>query len=135
MGGVQSMAKRRKRTRREDWDGDAPRSGQRRRGRRGRRFEAVEPDGAAPVLAEPRSKQPVTCYQCAHLVMTRSFVKHVSQSWDRAVVFPTLTCFQQRWTLEDPDSVHDPAAVIEYLVQGADGCPDFVRGYPRGHDW
>jgi len=67
--------------------------------------------------------------------MTRSFVKHVSQSWDRAVVFPTLTCFQQRWTLEDPDSVPDKAAVSEYLVGGADRCPDYTRGHPRSHDW
>lgn len=124
------MAKRRKRIRRDDWGEieDEPR----RRKRRGRNFEA---SGRSGVAVAERPKPPVTCYQCAHLVVTRSFVKHVSQSWDRAVVFPTLSCFQQCWTLEDPDSVDDKASVSEYLVAGADSCPSYVRGYPRNHDW
>ena len=83
-------------------------------------------------VPQPR---PVTCYQCGHLVLTRSIVKLVNQSWDRAVSYPTLTCFQQRWTLEDPDSVNDHSIVSEYLVSGADSCPDFNRGYPRSHEW
>jgi len=128
------MAKRRKRTR---WDEDRDEAaGERpaRRGkRRGRRFERA---GAAVVAEPPRQpKPPVTCWQCGHLVVTRSFVKHVGQSWDRAVVFPTLTCFQQCWTLEDPDSVADKTSVSEYLVAGADGCPHFTRGHPRNHEW
>ncbi len=127
------MGKRRKRKQwhDEDWDEDGGRR------RRGRRFQRSEREPAV-ALAEPpreRPKPPVTCYQCGHLVITRSFVKHVSQSWDRAIVFPTLTCFQQCWTLEDPESVADKAAVSEYLVGGADRCPDFTRGYPRNHDW
>jgi len=95
---------------------------------RARRFE--------PAVAAPeRPKPPVTCRQCSHLVITRSFVKHVSQSWDHAVVFRTLTCFQQCWTLEDPDSVPDHGVISEYLVGGADQCPSFVRGLPRDHEW
>ena len=127
------MAKRRKRARsEEDWD--EPRSSRRRRKRRSQRFDA---DDAAVALAEPtkRPAQPVTCWQCGHLVVTRSFVKHVSQSWDRAIIFPTLTCFQQGWTLEDPDSVDDKASVTEFLVDGANNCPSFVRGHPRNRDW
>ena len=128
------MAKRRKRARwNEDWDEAAGERGGRRSKRRARRFERTE---SAVAVAEPvaRTRAPVTCHQCSHLVVTRSFVKHVSQSWDRAVVFPTLTCFQQGWTLEDPDSVDDKASVTEYLVSGADGCPHFTRGYPRNHE-
>jgi hypothetical protein len=127
------MAKRRKRAR---WDDDwqEPRRAGRRGRRRGRRYEAE--DGAVAVAESPRRPQPpLTCWQCGHLVVTRSFVKHVSQSWDRAVVFPTLTCFQQGWTLEDPDSVDDKASVTEYLVGGADACPSFSRGHPRNHEW
>jgi hypothetical protein len=124
------MAKRRKHRRRTDeWDEERSQ----RRGRRGRRFERA--DEAVAVAEPPRPKPPVTCRQCAHLVITRSLVKHVSQSWDYAVAYPTLTCFQQRWTLEDPESVPDHAAVSEYLVAGADACPDYVRGYPRDHGW
>ena len=128
------MAKRRKRTRwDEDWDEAAGERPARRGKRRGRRFERA---GAVAVAEPPRQpKPPVTCWQCGHLVVTRSFVKHVGQSWDRAVVFPTLTCFQQCWTLEDPDSVADKTSVSEYLVAGADGCPHFTRGHPRNHEW
>ena len=124
------MAKRRKR---RHWDDDAEERDGRRRRRKQGRFERADAD-AAVALAE-RPKPPVTCYQCAHLVITRSFVKHVSQSWDRAIVFPTLTCFQECWTLEDPESVPDKAAISEYLVASADRCPHFSRGYPRSHDW
>src|SRR4051794_12103958 len=103
------MAKRRKRAR---WDEDWEERG----GRRSKRRRRLEEARSAVAVAEPsdRPKPPVTCWQCGHLVVTRSFVKHVSQSWDRAVVFPTLTCFQQCWTLEDPDSVEDKASVSEY---------------------
>jgi hypothetical protein len=129
------MAKRRKRGRwNDDWDEPGgPRSGRRSK-RRARHFEGAQ---NAVAVAEPRDRAqpPVTCHQCGHLVVTRSFVKHVSQSWDRAVVFPTLTCFQQCWTLEDPDSVDDKASVTEYLVAGAESCPHFTRGYPRNHEW
>jgi hypothetical protein len=129
------MAKRRKRTRwngdGEDADGERP---GRRSKRRGRRFERAQSSVAMAELPQ-RAKPPVTCYQCGHLVVTRSFVKHVSQSWDRAIVFPTLTCFQQCWTLEDPDSVGDKASVTEYLVSGAESCPHFTRGHPRNHEW
>ena len=31
--------------------------------------------------------------------------------------------------------VPDHAAVSEYLVAGAERCPDFTRGLPRNHDW
>ncbi|GEM_PF-4488157 len=133
--GTGLMAKRRKRNR---WDDDWDQTDRGRRGKRARRFARRERQPAVAVAEPPpeRPKPPVTCYQCGHLVITRSFVKHVSQSWDRAVIFPTLTCFQQRWTLEDPDSVEDKAAVSEYLVGGAEQCPDYVRGYPRSpHDW
>ncbi|MBV8084160.1 MAG: hypothetical protein JO247_05025 [Chloroflexi bacterium] len=124
------MAKRRKhRHGDEDWQEER---GARKRRKRGRRFERAEEDSAVAV-AEPPKPRPVTCRQCAHLVITRSLVKHVSQSWDHAVAFPTFTCFQQRWTLEDPESVPDHAAISEYLVEGADRCPDYVRGYPRDH--
>ena len=124
------MAKRRKRVRwDEDWDGRDERRG----GRRKRRFQ--QPEGVALAAAPRRPPPPVTCWQCGHLVVTRSFVKHVSQSWDHAVIFPTLTCFQQCWTLEDPDSVADQAAVSQYLVSGADACPSFTRGHPRNHEW
>ena len=125
------MAKRRKR-RHWDEDGDELEARRRRR-KRSRRFERSEDEPAVAVAERP--KPPVTCYQCAHLVITRSFVKHVSQSWDRAIVFPTLTCFQECWTQEDPESVPDKAAISEYLVAGAERCPHFSRGYPRGHDW
>jgi hypothetical protein len=145
------MSKRRKRRRREDdWDEDAAaRPGRGRRkaaaqagveavreagGRRSRR-RRFEPAERQPEAELQRPKPAVTCWQCGHLVVTRSLVKMVNQSWDRAIVFPTLTCFQQRWTLEDPDSVPDHAAVSEYLVGGAEGCPDFTRGYPRNHEW
>jgi hypothetical protein len=149
------MAKRRKRKRWVDEElEDDPRSG-RRSGRRRRHsasppeasrsrttrqryFQAAQDEPARVAVAErdQRPKPPLTCYQCAHLVITRSLVKHVSQSWDHATVYPTLTCFQQRWTLEDPDSVHDHGAVSEYLIGGAENCPDFSRGYPRNHhDW
>ncbi len=120
------MAKRRKRFRRDDEELDFRES---RRNRKRRRYDSAD------VAVVERPKPPVTCYQCAHLVMTRSFVKHVSQSWDHAVIFPTLSCFQQCWTLENPDSVEDKASVSEYLVANADRCPSFVRGYPRNHDW
>jgi hypothetical protein len=124
------MAKRRKR--RYSDDSEEPEYRQdRRRKRRGRRSSAGDADGGVAVADKlpERPKPPVTCYQCSHLVVTRSFVKHVSQSWDRAIVYPTLSCFQQCWTLEDPDSVD------EYLVANADRCPSYVRGYPRNHDW
>jgi len=126
------MARRRKRRFREQDDEELEFRGARRK-RRGQRQREDGDEGRVAVAERP--KPPVTCYQCAHLVVTRSFVKHVSQSWDRAIIFPTLTCFQQCWTLEDPDSVDDKASVSEYLVGGADGCPSFVRGYPRNHDW
>lgn len=135
------MAKRRKRKRWEpDEEWSEGRSGRRgaRRSKRGRQFEAADRSPARLAIAEPqqRPKPPLTCHQCAHLVITRSLVKHVSQSWDHAVVYPTLTCFQQRWTLEDPDSVQDHSSVSQFLVGGADSCPDFSRGYPRNHhDW
>lgn len=127
------MAKRRKRRYRDE-DGEvdyrmAPR-------KRRRQFEGPDAEaGLAVAERAERPKPPVTCYQCSHLVVTRSFVKHVSQSWDRAIVFPTLTCFQQCWTLEDPDSVDDKAAVSEYLVGNAETCPNFLRGHPRSHEW
>jgi len=105
------------------------------RHKRGRRFEASKRGAALAVVEPPSKPRPVTCYQCAHLVITRSIVKLVNQTWDRAVSFPTLTCFQQRWTLEDPDSVADHSLVSEYLIDGADHCPDFQRGYPRDHRW
>ncbi len=123
------MSKRRKHRYREDADEHEYRRARRKR----RSFQGAERDRDVAVVERP--KPPVTCYQCAHLVMTRSFVKHVSQSWDHAVIFPTLSCFQQCWTLENPDSVEDKASVSEYLVANADRCPSFVRGYPRNHDW
>jgi hypothetical protein len=126
------MARRRKRRYQEDADDEELEFRRARRKRRNRHFQAAEKSDVA--VAE-RPRPPITCYQCAHLVMTRSFVKHVSQSWDRAIVFPTLSCFQQCWTLEDPDSVDDKASISEYLVAGADRCPSYVRGYPRNHDW
>jgi len=110
----------------QDWDEPARLSGRKRRRRHG---EDREPAPAA-VLAPPKPR-PTTCYQCGHLVVTKSIVKLVNQSWDRAISYPTLTCFQQRWTLEDPESVEDPTVVSEYLVDHADDCPDFARGYPR----
>jgi hypothetical protein len=136
-GRAEGMAKRRKHRRLdENWDED-PGSGRRGRRKRRRRFETAERASSSVAVAErgERPKPPVTCHQCAHLVITRSFVKHVSQSWDRAIIYPTFTCFQQRWTLEDPDSVDDHSLVSEYLVSGADSCPDFSRGYPRSHEW
>lgn len=135
------MAKRRKRKRWEqDQEWAEARSGRRgeRRNKRSRQLDGAGRGAAHVVLAEPeqRPKPALTCYQCAHLVITRSLVKHVSQSWDHAIVYPTLSCFQQRWTLEDPDSVQDHSSVSEFLVGGADRCPDFSRGYPRNHhDW
>lgn len=127
------MAKRRKRRHWDDENGELDGSAGRRRLKRKHRFERIE---AQPAIAlADRPKPPVTCYQCSHLVVTRSFVKHVSQSWDRAIVFPTLTCFQQCWTLEDPDSVEDKAAIVEYLVGNAERCPHFTRGFPRNHEW
>ena len=127
------MAKRRKRTRWDEDDSQEPR----RAGRRARRRRRYQTEDGPVAVAEPPSRppQPLTCWQCGHLVVTRSFVKHVSQSWDRAIVFPTLTCFQQCWTLEDPDSVGDKASVTEFLVGGADRCPSFSRGHPRNHEW
>jgi hypothetical protein len=127
------MARRRKRRYRDEDEEELENRARRRKGRR--RHGESDGDVAVAERSPSRPKPPVTCYQCAHLVVTRSFVKHVSQSWDRAIIFPTLTCFQQCWTLEDPDSVEDKASVSEYLVSGADTCPSFVRGYPRHHDW
>jgi hypothetical protein len=145
------MGRRRKRKRQdEDWQESA--SANRARGRRwsgsreneealafqdgrGKRRRRFEPSERRPEPELDRPKPAVTCYQCGHLIVTRSLVKHVSQSWDRAIAFPTLTCFQQHWTLEDPDSVPDHASVSEYLVGGAERCPDFTRGLPRDHGW
>ncbi len=130
------MAKRRKLRRwQEDRDEAPDRQGRRSRRRKGR-YQAAEPE-AAVTVAECRKlpPRPITCHQCGHLIVTRSFVKYAGQSWDRAIVYPTLTCFQQRWTLEDPDSVEDRAEVSPYLVEGADRCPDYQRGRPRDHEW
>lgn len=129
------MARRR---RRRGWDEDVSAGEEQSRGRRGkrrRRFQESQPELGRLTLAEPPKPRPITCHQCLHLVITRSIVKLVNQSWDRAISFPTLTCFQQCWTLEDPDSVSDPAAVSEYLIDGADRCPHFQRGFPRDHGW
>src|SRR5262249_46637613 len=123
------MAKRRKnRHKHEDWEDERTARRRRRHGR-----PENEHEDAQLALAEPRKKPPVTCHQCANLIVTRSLVKHVNQSWDRAIAFPTLTCFEQCWTLEDPESVADHAAVIPFLVEGADECPSYRRGYPRDH--
>ena len=131
------MARRR---RRRGWDEDLSAEEEQSRGRRGKRKRRFHesPAETGPVAVadkEPPKQRPITCQQCAHLVITRSMVKLVNQSWDRAVSFPTLTCFQQCWTLEDPDSLRDHSAVSEYLVDGADRCPHFQRGRPRDHRW
>lgn len=133
---IRGMARKR---RRRGWDQDlsteqeeAPRA---RRGKRRRRFHQAQAESVRVAVAEPLKPRPTTCYQCAHLVITRSMVKLVNQSWDRAVSFPTLSCFQQCWTLEDPDSLGDHSQVIEFLVDGAERCPHFQRGHPLDHRW
>ncbi|MBV8087673.1 MAG: hypothetical protein JO247_22935 [Chloroflexi bacterium] len=131
------MAKRRKRKQRRDWDEDEEELGRERR-RHSRQWHEARQQGEASrvaVAAAPPRPLNVTCYQCSHLVITRSIVKYINQPWDRARGFPSLSCFEQRWTLDDPDSVANPSEVSEYLVEGADRCPDFARGYPRDHRW
>ncbi|MHB8620000.1 MAG: hypothetical protein ACYDAG_10600 [Chloroflexota bacterium] len=103
------------------------------RRRRGRAL--AEPRAAVPPSPRWRRDAPITCHSCAHLVVTRSFVKTVGQSWDRAVIYPTLSCFEQRWTLEDPDSTEETRSTSPYLLENADQCPDFKRGGSRDRAW
>jgi hypothetical protein len=132
------MAKRRKRKQRRDWTEDEEDVGRERR-RRSRQWHEAQgkPASAHQVAVAEATAGPrqVTCHQCSHLVITRSIVKYINQPWDRARGFPSLSCFEQHWTLDDPDSVQNHAEVSEYLVEGADRCPDFARGYPRDHRW
>ena len=114
-------------------DADFERGGRARR-RKSRRDDVPTPPAAMAVEDHPKPR-PVTCQQCSHLVITRSMVKLLNQGWERAISFPTFTCFEQRWTLEDPESAPNPGLVTEYLVDGADSCPSFARGYPRDHRW
>ena len=131
------MARRRKRKQRHDSEDDEELESGRERRRRARQWHEsrskAEPGRVA--VAEPPKPRNTTCYQCSHLVITRSIVKWVNQPWDRARGFPSLSCFEQHWTLDDPDSVPDHAAVSEFLVDGAERCPSFARGYPRDHRW
>ena len=132
------MGRRHKQKRQRDWDDDSVESGRERR-KRSRQWHEAQTTKSSPgrvALAEASAKpKQVTCYQCTHLVITRSIVKYLNQPWEGAISFPSLSCFQQKWTLENPDEVPDHAEVSPYLVEEADRCPDFARGYPRDHRW
>ncbi|MGH2363621.1 MAG: hypothetical protein ACRDHX_03090, partial [Chloroflexota bacterium] len=75
--------------------------------------------------------RPATCLECINLVIARSRAKAIGESWDQATVYPSYSCYEQRWTVDDPDSVRDLAEVTPYLVGDAESCPTFLRGGAR----
>ncbi|HUZ77022.1 MAG TPA: hypothetical protein VMV93_05485 [Chloroflexota bacterium] len=104
----------------EAWDPGAPERN-RRRG-----------DGAYhPRWRREASPHPATCLECINLVIARSRAKAIGESWDQATVYPSYSCYEQRWTVDDPDSVRDLAEVTPYLVGDAEKCPTFLRGSAR----